>query len=273
VEELAGEQTIVAAMVTAMAPAVTPAPSNVIPFSRSSVRQRYATTKTATKAAIITGVVLFSATAAAAGGVLPHAAQSAISRAVEHVGIHVDNPDKQTEDATASSTTIKTVTSSSIDTNDNSATGGNRPDANSAAKDGLCQSFFEHQNNPTKTDDSIAAKNLADAAAKAGQTITAFCATTTTATSIDDHGGAANGTSGNGANNSAGNGADDTNTSSTLPGNPTSGKGGTHSGADDTSTTTVSTPTPADPTITTTTIDNHGGTSGGGNSNGGNPKP
>ena len=87
--------------------------------------------KTVTKAAIIAGVVLFTATAAAAGGVLPHAAQSAISRAVEHIGIHVENPDKSashTEDSTSTSSTIddKSVTSSSVDDNSSTSSSSRR---------------------------------------------------------------------------------------------------------------------------------------------------
>ncbi len=260
-EELASE----ASTVTAMLAAMQAGSSNVVPFRSSTMRQRFITSKAATKAAIISGVVLFSATAAAAGGVLPHAVQSTVSRAVEHVGIHVENPDKAAHDAleatgsTSSTIDDKSVTSSTEDAKHSSSDDAVGPDAAGAAKAGLCKSFFEHQNNPAKAEDSVAAKNLADAAAKAGQTVATFCATAaTTASSIDDH-----------ASNGNGNGADDT--SSSVAGNSnTSGKGGSgsgtsggnHSGVDDTTqstTPTVSVPGRVDPAVTTSSVEDISG--------------
>jgi hypothetical protein len=93
-------------------------------------------------------------------------------------------------------------------------------------------------------------KNLAAAAAKAGQTVEVFCATT--ASSIDDHGNAT--------------GSDDaTNTSSSLPGS--SGRNGSKSGVDDTTHTsvpTVSVPAAGNPTVTPSSVDDKGGANKGG---------
>ena len=92
-------------------------------------------------------------------------------------------------------------------------------------------------------------KNLTAAAAKAGQTVEVFCATTTS--SIDDHGNAA--------------GSDDaTNTSSSVPG--ASGRNGSKSGVDDTTHTSV--PTVSVPAgnsaVTPSSVDDKGGANKGG---------
>ncbi len=261
-EELAGEISIVAAMLQAMQPV----PTNVVPLRSFSMRQRFATSKTATKAAIISGVVLLSASAAAAGGVLPGPEQSFVSRAVSHIGIHVENPEKsaaEANDATSTSSTIDDSSSTksaddNTDTKDDSSNGVG-PNATGDAKDGLCHAFIEHQNNPAKPEDSVAMKNLQDAATKAGQAVEVFCASSTSTS--DDHG------SGNPA------GSDDGN-KITVPGQSGSGSdsgssGNTGGGLDDTTqstTHTVTVPAQVDPSVSTSSLpdDNGGSNKGGG---------
>lgn len=193
-EELAAETSIVASMLAA----TQLASLNVVPIRRSPMRQRFSASRTATKVAIISGVVLFSATAAAAGGVLPDAAQSAVSRAADHIGVHIDNPDDtssaDTENVDTSKATDETSTEDTAtegtETPDaatehaaieHTAADGTAhgPDATGPAKAGLCQAWTAHQLHPNGSADSQAMKNLQDAAKNAEQTVEAFCAPTT----------------------------------------------------------------------------------------------
>ncbi|CAB4681317.1 MAG: hypothetical protein F2659_01120 [Actinobacteria bacterium] len=183
-EELAAEGNIVLAMQQAM----TPVPSNVITFRSNSMRQRFATSKAATKAAIISGVVLFSATAAAAGGVLPDSAQSAVSRAVSHIGIDISNPEKSADDNSALASD-DTATDNSVDDNstDNSFDDSGDDSASRVSKvnHDLCEDLgttsSTDDSTTSSTDDSATpSQSLDDAAAAAGMTVTEFCA------SVDD---------------------------------------------------------------------------------------
>ena len=195
-EELAAETSIVASMLAA----TQLAPLNVVPIRSSPVRQRFSASRTATKVGIISGVVLFSATAAAAGGVLPDAAQSAVSRAAAHIGVHINNPDdssadtgnvdssKATDDASTEVTegteapdTTTEGTEARETTTEHTASDGTAhgPDATGPAKAGLCQAWVAHQRHPNGSADSQAMKNLQDAAKSAKQTVEAFCAPTT----------------------------------------------------------------------------------------------
>ena len=271
----AEELTAQASTVTAMLAAMQPVPTNVVPMRSFSMRDRFAMSKAATKAAIISGVVLFSATAAAAAsGNLPDSAQSVVSRAVSHVGIHIDNPEKSAAEvieATSTSSTIdensSTVVVGNNDSSNDHSSSGVGPNANGDAKDGLCHSFNEHLNSPAKPEDSVAMKNLQEAATAAHQSVAAFCASTTSTS--DDHG----------ANKPAG--SDDA-TKITTPGQSGtesgsgsgSGSSGKSGGLDDTTQTTAPTVTVAgqdDPTVSTSSPpDDRGGSNRGGGSN---PKP
>jgi hypothetical protein len=229
--EVVVEETIVAAMLAT----TTRANQTSNTFRSPKMRQRF-TTKTVTKAAIIAGVVLFSASAAAAGGVLPHAAQSAVSRAVEHIGIHVENPDKsakQSDDSTSTSSTVddKSVTASSID--DNSSTSSSIDDKQNGSSDDA----VGHDAN----DDAVGHDANDDSAV--------------TSSSIDDHGHHA---ASDDATNTSSSVADDSSTPAT---------GSVHRGLDDTtqSTTATSVSVPSvDPAVTTSSVDDHGGANKGG---------
>ena len=201
-EELLAEASIVNSMRAAMQPA----PLNDVPIRSSSMRQRFSTSKTATKMAIISGVVLFSATAAAAGGVLPDAAQSALSRAASHIGVHLANPN---DESGVSDETLDTSGPSDDTATDDTATDDTAvgPDANGPARAGLCQAWTAHQLHPTSSDDSQAMKNLNAAATTAGETVQEFCAPTTPNTTHSQEG--SNGNSGSHGSSS---------TSSTTPG-------------------------------------------------------
>ena len=152
------------------------------------MRQRFATSKAATKAAIISGVVLFSATAAAAGGVLPDSAQSAVSRAVSHIGIDISNPEKSADDNSALASD-DTATDNSVDDNstDNSFDDSGDDSASRVSK--VNHDLCEDLGTTSSTDDSTTSstdasatpsQSLDDAAAAAGMTVTEFCA------SVDD---------------------------------------------------------------------------------------
>ena len=179
-EELAAEGNIVLAMQQAM----TPVPSNVITFRSNSMRQRFATSKAATKAAIISGVVLFSATAAAAGGVLPDSAQSAVSRAVSHIGIDISNPEKSADDNSALASD-DTATDNSVDDNSTDNSFDDSASRVSKVNHDLCEDLGTTSSTDDSTTSSTDAsatpsQSLDDAAAAAGMTVTEFCA------SVDD---------------------------------------------------------------------------------------
>ena len=179
-EELAAEGSIVLAMQQAM----TPLPSNVISFRSNSMRQRFATSKAATKAAIISGVVLFTATAAAAGGVLPDSAQSAVSRAVSHIGIDISNPEKSAEDNLALASDDTATDNSADDSSTENSFDDNGVDSASRVSKvnhDLCENLGTTESTTESTDDSAddsatPSQSLDDAAAAASMTVTEFCA-------------------------------------------------------------------------------------------------
>jgi hypothetical protein len=175
-EELAAEGSIVLAMQQAM----TPLPSNVISFRSNSMRQRFITSKAATKAAIISGVVLFTATAAAAGGVLPDSAQSAVSRAVSHIGIDISNPEKSAEDNLALASDDTATDNSADDSSTENSFDDNGDDSASRVSKvnhDLCENLGTTESTDDSADDSATpSQSLDDAAAAAGMTVTEFCA-------------------------------------------------------------------------------------------------
>ena len=212
--ELSAEHDIVNAMALAIQS------SNVTELRRAPMHKRFSSAKHTTKAAIIAGVVLFSTSAAAAAGVLPDGAQSAVARAADHAGLSLPNPDARTNPVPAVDTTTSTTeavveedTSTTTKKGDAAdpakvadptADAAVGPDATGPAKAGLCQAWTSHQmthaNNSANNsandsaNDSVAMKNLQTAADAAGQTVVAFCAVTTPNTpsshdpSGNDHG-------------------------------------------------------------------------------------
>ena len=101
--ELSAEHDIVNAMALAIQS------SNVTELRRAPMHKRFSSAKHTTKAAIIAGVVLFSTSAAAAAGVLPDGAQSAVARAADHAGLSLPNPDARTNPVPAVDTTTSTT--------------------------------------------------------------------------------------------------------------------------------------------------------------------
>ena len=265
-EELAAEGSIVLAMQQAM----TPVPSNVISFRSNSMRQRFVTSKAATKAAIISGVVLFSATAAAAGGVLPDSAQSAVSRAVSHIGIEISNPEKSADDNSALASD-DTATDNSADDNstDNSFddNGGDSASRVSKVNHDLCEDLgttsSTDDSTTSSTDDSATpSQSLDDVAAAAGMTVTDFCA------SVDDDSsnGVGDDSSDDGDDNGGiigGHGSDDSVTSSSID------DSSDDDDSDDSTESTVAQVTvPGQVTVPSTSIvDESGSNKGGSNSN------
>ncbi|MEO5902306.1 MAG: hypothetical protein ABIR68_19540, partial [Ilumatobacteraceae bacterium] len=100
-EELGRQREIVAAMVDAAAARGGPVIDEI------GLRRKRRGTKLATRAAIVAAGVLVGASTAAAAGVFPDGAQSAISRATAHVGWNLPNPDS----------TRSTVTTTAMPTN------------------------------------------------------------------------------------------------------------------------------------------------------------
>ena len=266
-EELAAESNIVSAMQQAM----TPVPSNVISFRSNSMRHRFATSKAATKAAIISGVVLFSATAAAAGGVLPDSAQSAVSRAVSHIGIEISNPEKSADDNSALASD-DTATDNSADDNstDNSFddNGGDSASRVSKVNHDLCEDLGTTESTTESSDDSATesttpSQSLDDVAAAAGMTVTDFCASVSDDSSNGVGSDSSNDSGDDNGSTTGGHGSDDAVTSSSID------DSSDDDDSDDSTESTVAQVTvPGQVTVPSTSIvDESGSNKGGSNSN------
>ena len=157
------------------------------------------------KVAAIAAVTMLGATgAAAATGNLPTPAQNSVATALSHVGVdlpkadanergkqtseaakakHDDKGDKANDehgneaadDATTSST-AEVEHKAEVENENEHEANGNGPDAAGPAKFGLCTAAHVGDDSTSSTTldkNSVAFKNLADAAAKAGQTVAA----------------------------------------------------------------------------------------------------
>ncbi len=113
--------------------------------------------------------------AAAATGSLPASVQAPISSALSHVGISVPNPNTTSGKPSSPTTTTHTSTTTSTTTLHNSKAVG--PNVNKAAAYGLCHAYAATKGNTSAND--IAFRNLLEAAGKAGESVTAFCASVT----------------------------------------------------------------------------------------------
>lgn len=192
--ELAGLQSAIAAFGTAAVTTQTePSIARTRPMKKRLTRKALATI----------GVVTFiSAGAAAAAGVVPSPFSSS-SPTIDTTASTDSLGDTIVTDSVADTTpatdaaALATDAADSRDSSDSSdatdATDGQGPDANGPAKFGLCTAFqarTKHDTTdttpvestssvPTTDDQPIPFKNLADAAAAAGQTIEEFCADAT----------------------------------------------------------------------------------------------
>ena len=270
-EELAAESNIVSAMQQAM----TPVPSNVISFRSNSMRQRFVTSKAATKAAIISGVVLFSATAAAAGGVLPDSAQSAVSRAVSHIGIDISNPEKSADDNlalasddTATDNSTDSATENSFDDNSFDDNGGDSASRVSKVNHDLCEDLGTTESTTESSDDSATesttpSQSLDDVAAAAGMTVTDFCASVSDDSSNGVGSDSSNDSGDDNGSTIGGHGSDDAVTSSSID------DSSDDDDSDDSTESTVAQVTvPGQITVPSTSIvDESGSNKGGSNSN------
>ena len=113
--------------------------------------------------------------AATATGSLPASIQAPISSALSHVGISVPNPNTTSGKPSSPTTTTHTSTTTSTTTLHNSKAVG--PNVNKAAAYGLCHAYAATKGNTSAND--IAFRNLLEAAGKAGESVTAFCASVT----------------------------------------------------------------------------------------------
>lgn len=156
--ELAHESSVVIAMAAAVRanPSVHPSSPGKKPMLTRLLSAKVA--------AVAATMVLGVTGAAAATNSLPDPAQSAVSEAASHLGVSVPRP---SDDGAAHDAT------DDHQPGNGHATG---PDATGAARSGLCHAFGERESN------SVAAQNLATAAADAGQSVAAFCAATTPTT-------------------------------------------------------------------------------------------
>jgi hypothetical protein len=174
-------------------------------------------------AGIIAAVTLWSTgMAAAATGHLPDPVQHAVSNTAAHVGLSLPDPshddvtvqaneqkkNDENDDTTTSSSSSSSTTGSSTtspptttstragggaalvpttSTDDDEAAdeehGGQGPDVNGPAHDGLCNAYLRGLANGNPKDPAVPPwRNLLDAATKAGKSIEQFCGVTTTTT-------------------------------------------------------------------------------------------
>ena len=113
--------------------------------------------------------------AATATGSLPASIQAPISSALSHIGISVPNPNSTSGKPSSPTTTTQTSTTTSTTTLHNSKAVG--PNVNKSAAYGLCHAYAATKGNTSAND--IAFRNLLQAAGKAGESVTAFCASVT----------------------------------------------------------------------------------------------
>lgn len=156
----AGEQEAVASI----AAAVRAAPTRLDSLKGTHMNSRRISARAASLA---TALVLVGATAAAATGSLPDAAQSTVAAALSHVNVDVPNPDSHESDR---------VTDSERDHRADAPVG---PDAAGPAQQGLCVAWAAR--NRTDADrgesaTSTAFTNLRRAARADGQLVKEYCA-------------------------------------------------------------------------------------------------
>jgi ribosomal protein S12 len=149
------------------------------------------TAKVATFAAV---ALLTAGTAAAATGNLPGPLHHSVASTSSHDDLAIaESTDESTDESTtattetptSTTTTSTTVTDATTTTStsaaDSESDGAVGPDANGPAKHGLCIAYFAgHAKNPN----AVAFRNLINAATASGATVEAFCAPTTTTTSV-----------------------------------------------------------------------------------------
>lgn len=156
--ELASESAVVSLVAAAVQEGATPLPTT----PRKTVLTKVLTAKAAAIAAV---TFIGAGAAAAATNNLPDPAQTAVSNAGGLVGLDIPKPEKPEK------------------------SNGKGPDANGPAKAGLCEAVASgSENGRAHKANSVAFRNLAKAAADAGQSTEAFCAdvTTTTVTSTEN---------------------------------------------------------------------------------------
>lgn len=146
-EELPAEAATVASMRAVVLERPVP-----VPARRNQVLSRILTAKTAAAAAA-GAVVLGGGAAAAANGLLPNAAQSAVSSALSHVGINVPDPDHDAGHSNTSGTGPNALTASASSNSSNVGdhdpdNGGTEPNSN--ANFGLCNAAEAHADNGAK---------------------------------------------------------------------------------------------------------------------------
>jgi len=189
--------------------------------------------RAAAVAAAFTLLTGTAAAAAAANGSLPGPAQHTIASVVDHVGVSVPDPGHGAGKGKGHKDTGGTSGTSSSDQGGN----GVGPDANGPAKAGLCQAFGSVPAGSPQVH-STAARNLAAAAAADRQSVSAFCATTTTTaapgtpttTEAPDAHGKSDSAKGHGDEGTDGEGEDHATTTTAAPGPttteaPSKGKG------------------------------------------------
>ena len=146
-------------------------------------------------AAMATTAVLFGGAAAAATGSLPGPVQDGVSKSLSHLGM--DLP--AAHDATDNSPVAPNDTTTTIDAvpaandiggahDDAPTVTAPGPDADGAAKKGLCTAYAASPDSSGKNLDSPAFHDLTDAASKAGKSVDDYCADGATPAKTEDAG-------------------------------------------------------------------------------------
>ncbi len=125
-------------------------------------------------AALAFAAVLVSGTAAAAvNGSLPGPVQRAVASTLSHVSISVPNPDDHSNNTNRGNGANNHAPGQTAPGRGNAAPSGPvGPDADGSAKYGLCTAAGQN----SSSDDAVAFSNLQKAASEAGMTVAEFCA-------------------------------------------------------------------------------------------------
>ena len=167
--------------------------------ARTKPKSKFLTRKAV--AALAAATVLSGGAAAAATGSLPGPVQDGVSRSLSHVGMDVPDSHDSVDDSHATvDNSLATVDDapSFHEFPDPAAPPSAAPatavgpDADGSAKHGLCTAYAASSGSNGKNLDSVAARNVAEAAATAGKSIDEYCADETTAGKPDGTGSSDN---------------------------------------------------------------------------------